>query len=105
MDSKKLEELRQFSAAKMSEKWLPQCILFMKDLIWSSGKVNWAQRRCDVLKSMQRCMSLRDADVSCAASLCGQDIPKGSTGKPARIGLAKRMKLEALDVNKSQAMR
>ncbi|CAK9028703.1 Oxalate--CoA ligase (Oxalyl-CoA synthetase) (Peroxisomal-coenzyme A synthetase) [Durusdinium trenchii] len=60
MDSKKLEELRQFSAAKMSEKWLPQCILFMKD------------------------------------------IPKGSTGKPARIGLAKRMKLEALDVNKSQ---
>ncbi|CAK9033700.1 unnamed protein product [Durusdinium trenchii] len=60
MDSKKLEELRQFSAAKMSEKWLPQCILFMKD------------------------------------------IPKGSTGKPARIGLAKRMKLEALDINKSQ---
>ena len=32
-----------------------------------------------------------------------QDIPKGSTGKPARIGLAKRMKLETLDIHKSQA--
>ena len=103
MDSKKLEELRQFSAAKMSEKWLPQCILFMKDLIWSSGKVNWAPRRCDVLKSMRvaACVML-PCHAPCP---CGQDIPKGSTGKPARIGLAKRMKLEALDVNKSQAMR
>ena len=32
-----------------------------------------------------------------------QDIPKGSTGKPARIGLAKRMKLETLDIQKTQA--
>ena len=61
MTSRKLGELREFGAAKMSEKWLPQCILFMKD------------------------------------------IPKGSTGKPARIGLAKRMKLEALDVEVDNA--
>jgi len=60
MDSSRLDELRRFGSSKMSEKWLPQCILFMKD------------------------------------------IPKGSTGKPARIGLAKRMKLETLDIHKSQ---
>ncbi|CAJ1442054.1 unnamed protein product [Effrenium voratum] len=53
----RLEELRSFAAEKMSEKWLPQTILFMKD------------------------------------------IPKGSTGKPARIGLAKRMNLEPLDID------
>lgn len=60
MDSSKLEELRRFGSSKMSEKRLPQCILYMKD------------------------------------------IPKGSTGKPARIGLAKRMKLETLDIHKTQ---
>lgn len=31
MDSSNLEELRRFGSSKMSEKWLPQCILYMKD--------------------------------------------------------------------------
>jgi len=31
MDSSRLDELRRFGSSKMSEKWLPQCILFMKD--------------------------------------------------------------------------
>ena len=87
VDSKKLEELRRFCASMMSEKWLPQIILFMKDgVLPETGEVIGPF-------DMQRPLD------------CAQDIPKGSTGKPARIGLAKRMQLEALDINKTQAVR
>lgn len=71
------------------------------------------QRRCDLWNGQKiskgqvgsRCRDMRLLLFTCllVEVVSSQDIPKGSTGKPARIGLAKRMKLETLDIHKSQA--
>ena len=64
MDSSRLDELRRFGSSKMSEKWLPQCILFMKDnnpkhdVFISSkkmGPVKWSKD----LKRTGRCRDMR----------------------------------------------
>jgi hypothetical protein len=92
MDSSKLEELRRFGSSKMSEKRLPQCILYMKDSCSPRFDIHFDQKSFASVDSCQ-----------CRFVCLSQDIPKGSTGKPARIGLAKRMKLETLDIHKTQA--
>ena len=63
MDSSRLDELRRFGSSKMSEKWLPQCILFMKDnnpkhVVFISSKemrpVKWSK----YLKRTGRCRDM-----------------------------------------------
>lgn len=114
MDSGKLEELRRFGSTKMSEKWLPQCILFMKDA--SEGFLTDADTGITFLlihialhwysylhyivhTCILNCIHYTFHSLFFLIFTLRQDIPKGSTGKPARIGLAKRMKLETLDIH------
>ena len=100
MDSGKLEELRRFGSSKMSEKWLPQCILYMKDSCsMPCFEIRFGQKKLCINTSQYLSIHVITIHFDCLS----QDIPKGSTGKPARIGLAKRMKLETLDIHKTQA--